>query len=459
MLTLEPDQQLFADTTARLLGELVPVQELRRLRHDPDGFDAAYWRRGCELGWTSLLVSEERGGGSISAQGLVDLSLVAYEFGRRAAPGPLLATNVVACALSDAGGSAHQSVIDGLLSGTSMATWCFGEPRPNDRLGPFSLDIAVEGDEVVVNGTKQPVESGSRADHLLVSGRTGAGQTQVLVPAGTAGVSVIPMHSLDMTRRFSVIRFDDVRVPRAAVIGQVEEAGEQIERQLAVALAILNAEAVGAMQAAFDMTVEWAFDRYSFGRPLASYQELKHRFADMKTWLEAEPRHQRCRRRGGRRRIARRRRAVWPRPSPSSATTGASCMQDCVQIHGGIGVTFEHDLHLYLRRHTVNRALYGHAGRTSPAPGRLTDQRQQVRGMTTWPPERISKVSGSGPGTSSQANLRPVSTRRPSAPCATTGPTRKSWPRSPATGEVQRMLFDAGLAGICFPRRVRRARA
>ena len=91
LLTLDGDQELFRDTTARLLSELVPVGELRRLRDDPVGFDDDYWRRGAELGWTSLLVSEDLGGGSIGGQGLVDLALVAYEFGRHAAPGPLLA--------------------------------------------------------------------------------------------------------------------------------------------------------------------------------------------------------------------------------------------------------------------------------------------------------------------------------------------------------------------------------
>ncbi len=358
LLTLEPDQELFAATTARLLGELVPVQELRRLRHSPDGFDREYWRRGAALGWTSLLVSADRGGGSISGQGLVDLSLVAYEFGRRAAPGPLMAANVVASALSDTDGSAHQGVIDGLLSGTSIATWCFGEPRPNDGLGALSLDIRIDGDQAVVNGIKQPVESGARADDLLVSGRTGDGRTQVLVPTGTAGVSVTPMHTVDMTRRFSVIRFDDVRVPSSAVIGEAGHAGAQIDRQLAIALAILSAESVGTMQAAFDMTVEWAFDRYSFGRPLASYQELKHRFADMKTWLEAS--HA----------ISDAAVEAVASRSPDAdellaaakafiGDYGTELIQDCVQMHGGIGVTFEHDLHLFLRRHTLNRTLLG----------------------------------------------------------------------------------------------------
>src|SRR5205823_2451393 len=134
------------------------------------------------LGWTSLLVSEERGGGSISGEGLVDLSLIAYEFGRHAAPGPLVTTNVVAAALNDAGGDAHAAVLRDLLSGAAIASWCFGEPVPNDRLGDVTLAVRVDGDDVVLNGMKRPVESPGHADALLVAGRTGRGLTQVLVP-------------------------------------------------------------------------------------------------------------------------------------------------------------------------------------------------------------------------------------------------------------------------------------
>ena len=112
------------------------------------------------------------------------------------------------------------------------------------------------------------------------------------------------------------------------------------------------------MQAAFDMTVEWAFDRHSFGRPLASYQAIKHRFADMKAWLEAS--HA----------ISDTAIAAVAAGGPDAAEIvsaakafigeyGVELLQDCVQIHGGIGLTFEHDVHLHLRRVTVNRALYG----------------------------------------------------------------------------------------------------
>jgi alkylation response protein AidB-like acyl-CoA dehydrogenase len=370
LLVLDPDQELFRETTEKLLDELVPVSELRRLRHDPDGFDQEYWRRGADLGWTSLLVSEELGGGGISGLGLVDLGLVAHEFGRHAAPGPLAVANVVAATLSEIGGQQHRDVVSALLSGESIATWCPGGPSPNGRAGATSVEVRVESDEVVLNGITRPVESGARAAYLLVTGRTGPGVTQVLIPAGTVGVRVEPMHSVDMTRRFSVVTFDNVRVPMSAVVGEIGSGAEQVERQRARVVVIHNAEAVGAMHAAFDMTVEWAFDRYSFGRPLVSYQELKHRFADMKTWLEAS--HA----------ISDEATDAVARGSGDAAELvsaaksfiggyGAELMQDCVQIHGGIGLTFDHDIHLYLRRHTMNRALWG-----TPA-----DHRQRLADM------------------------------------------------------------------------------
>jgi alkylation response protein AidB-like acyl-CoA dehydrogenase len=355
---LTSDQGLFRETTAKFLDERAPASEIRRLRDDPAGFQEKYWRAGAELGWTSLLVGEDRGGGAISGRGVIDLTLIAHEFGRHAAPGPLVPTNVVAAALSAAGTDAHAAVLADLLSGAQVASWCFSEPRPNDRLGYVALDVRVDGGDVVLTGVKRPVESAAQANHLLVTGRTATGLTQVLVPTDAARVSVEPMHTVDVTRRFGVVTFDGVRLPADAVVGQVGRADDQVERQLELALVLMSAESVGAMQSAFDMTVAWAFDRYSFGRPLASYQALKHRFADMKSWLEAS--HA----------VADGAAAAVESRSPEAnelvsvakafiGDYGAELLQECVQLHGGIGVTFEHDLHLFLRRVTVNRMLYG----------------------------------------------------------------------------------------------------
>lgn len=355
LLDLTPEQEFLRETTDKFLGKEAPVPLLRSLRDDPAGFEPAFWRAGAELGWTSLLVSEASGGGSVSGRALVDLTLLAHEFGRHGAPGPLLPAAVAAAALSDRPGEVGRSVLEQVLSGRAFATWAYEEPG---AFGRVDCQIGAGGDGVVVTGRKRPVESAGQADWFLVTGRSGAGLTQVLVPAGAPGVTVSPLQTVDLTRRFAAVSFDRVRVPAANVVGDVGGAGPAVARQVSQALVVQCAETVGAMQAAFDMTVEWAFDRYSFGRPLASYQALKHRFADMKSWLEAS--HAITDAAAG---------AVdsgapdGPQlASAAKAYTGqygAELLQDCVQLHGGIGVTFDHDLHIFLRRVTVNRMLLG----------------------------------------------------------------------------------------------------
>jgi alkylation response protein AidB-like acyl-CoA dehydrogenase len=303
-----------------------------------------------------LLVSEEDGGVSVSGRGLEDLSIVAYEFGRHAAPGPFVPTNVAALALSAVSG--HKDLVTGLLEGTAIVSWAFSEAAPQDELKGLGFEITLEGDHVVLNGRKRPVESAAQASHLLVTGRTGQGLTQVVVPVDSQGVHITPMQGVDLTRRFSQVRFDQVRVPRAALVGEPGQAQASVDRQLQHALALLSAEALGAMQRAFDMTLEWSFDRYSFGRPLASYQALKHRFAQMATWLQASHAISD----EAVRAVTEGRADAAELVSAAKAYIGehgSELVQDCVQLHGGIGVTFEHDLHLYLRRVTLARALYG----------------------------------------------------------------------------------------------------
>jgi len=354
LLNLSEDQQFFRQTTDRFLTEQVPPDTLRQLRHDPIGYDPAYWRRGAELGWTSLLVSEEHGGGTISDSGLADAGLVAFEFGRHAAPGPLAVVNVVAATLSEHDAAAD--VLAALLSGEAIATWC--APTFGPTGWQPTVEARREGADLVLNGEARIVESAGQAGHLLVTCNDEGGVTQVLVPAATPGVSTAPMETVDLTRRFGIVTFGDVRVPVAAAVGAVGEARADVDRQFDLLMVLLNAESVGAMQAAFDMTVEWAFDRYSFGRPLASYQALKHRFADMYMWLESSHASS----------DAACAAVTLGDPDASELVSaakayigeyGAELVQDCTQMHGGIGVTFEHDLHLFLRRVTLNRALAG----------------------------------------------------------------------------------------------------
>jgi alkylation response protein AidB-like acyl-CoA dehydrogenase len=348
-LELTEDQAVFVATTRRFLEAECAIPAVRALEDDPTGYDPKVWAQGAQLGWTSLLVPEADGGGSFSEHGLLDLVLVAEEMGRVVAPGPLGPVNVVADALARGGSAAQKAeVLPGLLSGGRVAAW--GGSRP--------VDGRPDGGGFVLTGRCAPVEAGAQADHLLVAVEHGDGCSQVLVPAGAAGVTVTPMSGLDLVRRFAEVRFDEVAIPADAVVGRVGDAAADVERALRVACTLQCAETCGILDKVFTTTVEYLGDRYSFGRPLSSYQALKHRVADDKVVLEA------CHAIAG----AAARAVATGQPDAGDLVSAAKTwigpratemIQDCVQLHGGIGVTWEHDLHLYLRRATVNRATHG----------------------------------------------------------------------------------------------------
>ena len=355
--SLTSDQELLRDTTSRFLSDRAPLSQLRKDRNHPAGFEPEYWTSGAELGWTMLLVSEDDGGGSVSGRGAADLALIAYEFGRNAAPGPLVDCNVVASALSGQQGDLQREALGQIISGAAIATSALGA-APWQRQHEATVSIRRDGGDVVIDGAVRPVESAKQAGYLLVTGRSEGGMTQVLVPTETAGLEIRGLKGMDVTRRFGSASFDGVRLPTSALVGEFGRADDQVARQVQVAAVILSAESVGAMDVAFDMTLDWAFHRYTFGRALASYQALKHRFADMKSWLEAS--HAVSDAAAD---------AVADR-APEAAETasaakvyigeqGPELAQDCVQLHGGIGVTYEHDLHFFLRRVTLDRLLYG----------------------------------------------------------------------------------------------------
>jgi alkylation response protein AidB-like acyl-CoA dehydrogenase len=358
-LQLTDDEELFLETTDRFLEDKSPVSELRDRRHDPVGYDPSFWEQGVQLGWTSLLVSEADGGGSISGNGVKDLALVAHAFGSHAAPGPLLSANVVASALSRSGSDEQKAtVLNGLLTGELIASWAHAEPHPNDALGSVTASLSSAGDGFTLSGVKSPVEQGAEASHFLVTALADGAPTQVLVAADAEGVNVERMNTVDLTRRFAQVTFDNTPVAAGDIVGSKGGAADDIEYQTQIAGVIQVNEMVGAIHKALDITIEWAFDRYSFGRPLASYQELKHRFADMKMWLEAS--HA----------LANDAATAVQEGRDDAATAvsaakayiseyGAELCQDCVQMHGGIGVTYEHDMHLFLRRVTLNAGLHG----------------------------------------------------------------------------------------------------
>jgi alkylation response protein AidB-like acyl-CoA dehydrogenase len=362
-LDVSSDQKSFLATARDFLAKEYPLERIRRTgEHDP-GFDVEWWRRGAELGWASLLVPEELGGGSVSDAGVRDLALLAEELGAGVAPGPLLAVNVVLAGLVAArdSGPDHAAEIAALAGGASVATWAVYEP--GEPWAPLAPRLAATptatrtGAGYRLDGVKDRVEAAGQADLLLVTAALPDGVAQFLVPSGSPGLSVTPQWSLDLARAFGTVRFDGVEVPATSLVGSPGDA-RAVERQLQVAVVLQCAEVCGGLTRMFEATLRWAFDRYTFGRPIASYQALKHRFADLRTWLEA------CRA------TTSAAAAAVQNGSPDAARLvsvaksfvgerSTAMLQDFVQLHGGIGTTWEHDLHLFLRRATVDRSLYG----------------------------------------------------------------------------------------------------
>jgi alkylation response protein AidB-like acyl-CoA dehydrogenase len=356
---LTADQRLLQSTTAEFLDKSSPVSAARALHDAGLAFDRETWRRGAELGWTSLLVAEELGGGSVSGQGVVDATIIAEQFGRLAAPGPFIVVNVVAAALAEAtSAGAHAGLIQGLLSGETIGTWaCCAPDRGWDPVAG-AIEAAADADGYRLTGTHDRVDAAGDADVFLVLARTGEGLAQFVVPADARGLSVRALTSLDLTRGFGRVAYDGVRVAPSALVGSAGEAEPAVERQFQIAVVLQCAELAGVVERVLEFTRQWMFDRFTFGRPLASYQALKHRFADMTLWSHALQAT-----------MAAAATAVQERSDDAAELVSIAkayagqratdIIQDCVQLHGGLGVTWEHDIHVYLRRATVDRVTWG----------------------------------------------------------------------------------------------------
>ena len=350
-----PEQLLFASTTQAFLDKEASLSRVRELHAADTAFDSAWWQRAAELGWASLLVPEELGGGSVSGDGLADLALVAEQIGHSVAPGPLHPVSVVLAGLVEAP-EGHEDTIEALVSGELVASWAVYEPRrPLSPLQPGVTAIRTETG-YRIDGVKDRVEAGTEAGVFLVVADCDGSPRQFLVPADRAVVTA--QASVDLVKRYARVEFDGAEVDESAAVGDAAQTPAIIERQRQVALVLQCAEIVGILDTVLAMTTQWMFDRHSFGRPLASYQALKHRLADMKMWFEA------CRAT-----TAGAVAAVSARSDDAALLVSVAkayvaerapvMLQDCVQLHGGIGVTWEHDLHLFLRRTALYRALYG----------------------------------------------------------------------------------------------------
>jgi alkylation response protein AidB-like acyl-CoA dehydrogenase len=304
-----------------------------------------------------LLVPEHLGGMESAELGLADLAVLMQELGRFVAAGPTICTNVVLDALVREGSPEQQEQwLEPIVEGEQFATCAGGAWSTTGTAMPVQVEARADGG-AVLTGVQTHVEYATVADLFLVTAEAGGRPVQYLVPARAAGVRSVPVTSLDLARRYARVHLDDVMVSSADRIGGAD-AAPALDRQRDVAVVLQCAESVGVMGIVFELTAAYLPERLSFGRPLASYQALKHRFADMKLWLEASFATATA--------AAKAVDANGPDAAELASVAKAyigeratDLMQDCVQLHGGIGVTWEHDIHLYLRRATVDRVMWG----------------------------------------------------------------------------------------------------
>jgi len=351
------DQELLRATTRRFLMEHQSLADVRRSMEEADVFDSGVWRRGAELGWTAVLIPAEHEGGSVTDQPLVDLVVLAEELGRALNPGPFVPCNVVADAIARFGTEVHaKEHLPRIARGEVTCAWCLsGDASPE----PSAVEVRATrvGDGWRLDGVARYVHAAGDAALLLVTavGADTGGVVNFLVPRPAAGVTERVLTGLDLTRRFAEARFDGVSLP-----GNAELAGgwPVVERCLSLATVLQAAESVGAADLLFESTVDYAKKRVQFGRTIGSFQAIKHRLADLLIELEGM-------------RAAAHYAALalgdgLPDADEAVATAGAyvddafaHLSGEALQLHGGIGFTWEHDVHLFVRRAKVNQVLYG----------------------------------------------------------------------------------------------------
>jgi alkylation response protein AidB-like acyl-CoA dehydrogenase len=355
----EEQRQLQA-VTRRFLESSVPLPTVRLLAEkSPAGFDRDWWRQAADLGWLGLLVPEAWGGSDVAGSGLADAVVVAEERGRLVSPGPYLSSCVAAWTLAQAEQRtvAGRAVLEATLSGEAICAWVLGERTPWPG-SPPAVRAVRRGPDLELTGMARAIESGADADHLVVAVQLEDQVAHVLVRSDAVGLQRTRLGSLDLVHRYADLHFDDAVVPSTAVVIGPDHGLSVLHRQTRLATVLQCAEMVGAASRVLQMTLDNARGRHSFGRPLASYQVLKHRFADMKLWLEASF----AAVDGAVEAVARDDDAATDAVSAAKLYVGRHCtdlVQDCIQIHGGMGVTWEHDLHMYLRRMTTERQLMG----------------------------------------------------------------------------------------------------
>ena len=343
------DQYLGRDSARSFLTDRLPSTALRRVLDTETGFDRELWRGLAELGWTSVLLGEKHGGLGL---GFLDLALLCEESGRALLPAPLVETAVMLPLALEAGSAAQcERWLPRIATGDAVATAALAGPDGFPLPSGIGVHARREGARFVLDGEALIVPFAEVADVMLTAARVddGDGIGLFLVEPGDAGVSRQALPGLDPTIRTAAVRFGGVRLGRDRVIGETGGGRPVLERALRAANVALAFQAVGGAGRALEMAVEYAKVRQQFGKPIGSFQAIKHKCADMMVQYETTRAGACC--------------AAWaidaraPDAEVAAAMAKAMCTEmfryvagAAIQVHGGIGFTWEHDLHFYFKR-------------------------------------------------------------------------------------------------------------
>jgi alkylation response protein AidB-like acyl-CoA dehydrogenase len=360
------------------MSELIDFQELResargmlevecateRVHRFIDG-DAALtdtlWRAMADLGWQALIVPEAHGGMGLDVG---DLMAIYYELGRHCAPVPLLPTMLVADALASAGSAAQQAqYLPVIASGACMAAVMGLE----SGFAAASLSISERGDKLILSGAVDYLLEAQHAGLLLVLAcRADGTPLVVLIDTAIDGAQLAAAATVDRTRNFTSLRIQQLQLSSERILAEGAAAGDLVERLTDHAALALACDSIGGAEWLFDQTVEYLKTRKQFNRLIGSFQALKHRCADLKVLLQAsgstvEKAVGNLRAAGAARNSSEL--AAWASMAKSyAADTYARVAGEAMQLHGGIGFTWEHACHVYLKRAKLNQTLFG-AGR------------------------------------------------------------------------------------------------
>jgi alkylation response protein AidB-like acyl-CoA dehydrogenase len=350
--------ELIRTTARQFLEERLPSPVVRELMVSEEGFDAAVWKDMAGMGWTGLTIAEEQGG---SGFGPVELGVLLEEMGRMVTPGPFFASTVVATTAIQETASPEQcsDLLPDLASGETLAALALFEgPRSWSLENP--LTSATRSDDGwIINGSKRSVLGGTGADLLLVLAATDDGVSLFAVPSDLDGVQITPEPVLDPTRRQASVVLDSVRVEDRARLGG-GDATAALQRTLALSVAYLACEQAGGAQRCLDMAVNYAKSRHQFGRPIGSFQAIKHRCAQMLMKVEhaRSVAYHAVRVAGDSDELA----VAAPLAGSVASEAYVWVAGENIQVHGGIGFTWEHDAHIYLKRAKASSLLFGDPG-------------------------------------------------------------------------------------------------